>query len=281
MALSAMPADNFTDSELARPDHDWLKRLAGAIRHRLKKLQSHRIAVGLMLIRARTRLGGRSGAFGRWIALELGLSRSQATRFMRVWKTFGQLPVHVTQLFDPTALYTLAEKGTHPEAIKHFLTRALAGNFVRGSEVDQYIAGLRDAPIDTAELEAAIPKDPAPVVDAARVHAAENWFLLEKMIDHGHTLHLSTIVDEGDRLTTAFYLGPDRRPRNVTRPTAEECLVELADEQRAKKCNGPCGLSKPLTDFSKRVKNPDGRNDRCLKCEAARVREYKARRKRK
>lgn len=272
MAVSAVPAvDTFTFDELARPDRTWLKRVAANIRVHLRKLQSHRLSVGHMLCRARKRLGGRNGAFGRWISFELGLPRRQATRLMNVWRQFGDLPPHVVILFDPTALYTLSEPCVPAAVVDDFKKRAMAGNLVRGCEVDQKLAQLRDSPEGDESL---IPKDPPAKHNADEVHAADNWFLLVHTIDGGVTLHLSTMIDEGEKVTSAYWIGADRKPRNVVRRTLEECLLELADEQRTKTCSGPCQTAKPLTEFSRRAKNPDGRNDRCLKCERVRVKEY-------
>lgn len=278
MAVAVSPPETaFDSSALAKPDRVWLKRTAAAIRVRLRKLTSHRIAVGLMLLQSRRRLGDK-GAFGAWVRNELGLPRRQATRLMNVYRKFGKLPPHVTSLFDPTALYTLSEPCTPPKVREAFIERAVSGQFVRGCEVDQTLASARD---ETAGDEAAIPKDPKPVNNADEFHAAENWFLLLRVLDSGVSLHLTACVDEGDKTYTGMYHAVDRRPKAAVASTLEAVMLEVADEKRAKKCKGPCNSAKPLTDFSKRVKNPDGRNDRCRKCERLRVREYDERQRAK
>lgn len=263
--------------ELAKTDRVWLKRTAAAIRVRLKKLHGHRMAVGCMLVRGRKRLGDK-GAFGAWVRDELGLPRRQATRLMNAWRRFGSLPPAVTQLFDPTALYTLSEPAT-PEGVRdHFIKLAYEGQIIRGNEVDQLLASARD---QAAGDESAIPKDPKPVHNADDVHAAENWFLLLRVLDEGMSIHLAAAHDEGLKAYTGMYHGPDRRPRTSVATTLEAIVLEIADEKRAKMCKGPCKSSKPLTAFSKRTKNPDGRNDRCLDCERVRVKIYEAKKRMK
>lgn len=268
-------ADAFSFESVAMPDRVWLRRTAASIRVRLRKLHGHRMAVGQMLCRSRRRLGHK-GAFGAWVRDELGLPRRQATRLMQVWKRFGHLPTRTTQLFDPTALYTLSEPCTPPGVRAEFIERAQAGHFVRGFEVDQRLAADRDqGPGD----ESLIPKDPKPVNNADDVHAAANWFLLLRVLDDGMSLHLHTTPDEGFKTYHAMYHGPQTRHKVAVATSLEAVMLEIADEKRSKQCTGPCKKAKPLTDFSKRVKNPDGRNDRCKACERERVKIYEAKRK--
>lgn len=276
MPLTA-DADADTFESVASPHGAWLRRTAASIRGRLGKLNGHRIAVGGMLLRSRQRLGGK-GAFGSWVRNELGLPRRQATRLMNVYRRFGRLPPHVTRLFDPTALYTLSEPSISEGIREAFVKRAMEGHFVRGAEVDELLASNGD---QTPGDEALIPKDPATVHNADDVHAAANWFLLCRVLDEGMSLHLHALIDEGFRTYNAMYYGPLTRHKTAVASSLEAVMLEVADEKRAKTCTGPCKQAKSLTDFSKRVKNPDGRNDRCKACERERVRIYEQAKKAK
>src|SRR5207248_8944255 len=43
-----------------------------------------------------------------------------------------------------------------------------------------------------------------------------------------------------------------------------------------KRCLGPCGQLKPLTDFSRYQQSPDGNNRHCKMCERRRVKEFES-----
>lgn len=274
------PADEppeFSYDGLAPVDRDFLHRAAAELRVRLRHSVAEVLAAGQVLARARKRLG--RGKWEPWLAAEAQVPRRSASRLLAVHRVFGAVDPAALQQFTPTALYVLAEPGV-PRSIREYaVERAADGEAVTAAMVHEWVALQRDTlplpPKQVLKLASKDEKVPAHV-DADKVHAAENWLALAAIFSEDVVLHVArtTDVENGDRLVTAAVLGEGGSRRTATGATLEAVVLTLAGEKRTKKCRGRCGAVKDLSEYSKRVDSPDGRNHYCLACERLRVRAY-------
>ncbi len=104
------------------------------------------------------------------------------------------------------------------------------------------------------------------------------WHALEKLVRECEEVRIERVLDaDYDPDVEVLYSVSCRRPvpasdlpRNAVRGDLYDALMTLAGVEETRCCSGPCGLDKPLVDFSKNALNPSGRNYRCRDCEKER-----------
>jgi hypothetical protein len=105
--------------------------------------------------------------------------------------------------------------------------------------------------------------------------AADNWTIEATPFKEG-----PFGVENDDEAFSGYQLvrvGPDAVKRtHASGGTVEAVVLKLAGGVRKKLC-AACGVNKALDEFCKRTDMPDGREYRCKKCEAKRVKAHTAR----
>jgi hypothetical protein len=80
---------------------------------------------------------------------------------------------------------------------------------------------------------------------------------------------------------TVTATGIDGKRVSCTSDDLAAALSGVGGDAPTKRCQGPCGLVKPLDQFSRHAASRDGRWRRCKQCERQRVKEHDERRKSK
>lgn len=267
---------------LCEADRAWLARTAADLRLRLRRSVQEVVESGRLLAMARRRLGRER--WRPWLDAEAQIPVRSATRLVNVGQAFAKLPEKVVANFTPTALYALAEPGVPKSVRDFFVNEAVEGREVTAGDVTDLLTSLRDTALD-APKKLASKDEPAPPEyhDPADVFSRENWHLLRELVGQANTVHVTGCPDaENDDEAFSGYLltrvGPDAVSRkHASGGTVEAVVLKLAGGVRKKECKGPCGLLKPLDEFCKRPDMPDGREYRCKRCEATRVKAHTAR----
>lgn len=268
--------EGFSFDDVAKADKAWLKRAASQIRWHQRRNTSDFLAIGRVLIQARRRL--KNKVFGNWVAQEVGVRPRTAARLQRVARVFGTLPREVIDRIDYKALGVLAADNIPEETLKWFRQQAEDGQRVTFREVSEALKSQRDqspAPLKLAS------KDEKKEVEADRVHAADNWFLLCDELRAGATINMNGLLDEGNPTTYSFYrITAEGKRTSTVHRTPEAALLAITATVRTKVCD-TCGKPQPLDDFYNEPKSRDGDGlgQRCRKCECKRVKEYEQRRK--
>jgi hypothetical protein len=281
-AAGAGPADVYGD--LAAVDRDWLRRAAGELRAKLRRTVEEVVASGRLLAQARRRLG--RAQWRPWLAAEAQIPPRSAVRLVNVGTVFGSLTDTTLAHFTPTALYALAEPGV-PQAIRELaVATARDGEDVTAGKVAEWV-GLSRETVESrtkAEERALLklaPDDDADPADdyhdPAEVFAADNWRLLRDLVGAAGTVHIAGTPDaeSEDGLYHAFAIDAAGRRTHAEGGTVEACVLKLAGGVRKKVCP-KCGENKPLDAYCVRTDMPDGREYRCKRCEAARVKAHTA-----
>jgi Type I restriction enzyme R protein N terminus (HSDR_N) len=125
---------------------------------------------------------------------------------------------------------------------------------------------VEDRPLILAELKAPdVPvteDDVRQVLSYARVHQPLVPLVL---VTNGRTTIHAFIADPSAPAPECRDLPQDA---DAARDRELEPPAPLAESVISKPCTGPCGLTKPLTEFSRDRRSSDGRQSRCKECNA-------------
>jgi hypothetical protein len=126
-------------------------------------------------------------------------------------------------------------------------------------------------PVDLEERQAAVLAPP----DELQREALAGWKLLVEVLAAGGAVHLSqTDPDDEGRASYAMVLrGEGGSPSAAVRRDLLEALRAAAGREVRKRCQR-CKESKPLSEFGRLRKKPDGHNEYCLVCERTRIQAY-------
>jgi hypothetical protein len=278
-------ADAVVYSELADVDVQWLRTAATQLRASFRRTVSDVLSSGKLLAMARRRLG--RDKWRPWLQNEAQIPTRSASRLVAVGQVFGTLPPASFKNFTPTALYTLAEPGV-PQSIREYaVLQAKDGEEVTAGKVQEWLTLQRDTTLpakksEMKELLKLAPEDDAEPADEfydpAEVFARENWRLVCEMTGPGCALHLDCTQDteNGDLTFSGVRIDATGGRVCATAGTVEAVVLKLSGGERRKTC-AKCGENKLLEQFCRRTDLPDGREYRCKRCEADRVKAYAAR----
>lgn len=149
------------------------------IRDRMKRTASDIIAIGRSLTAAKEALP--HGQFGPWLDAEFGWSQPTASRFMAVYRAFGNRQSIPGEYFESHALYTLASGDVPDEVREEFIERAEAGERITHAMVRESIRPtpvVEDDPVvvdqETGEI-LSMPQPAPVVVPEPLAHRLEEW----------------------------------------------------------------------------------------------------------
>lgn len=273
---------------LCEADRVWLGRTAAELRAKLRRSVQEVVESGRLLAMARRRLGRHR--WRPWLAGAAQIPVRSAARLVNVGEVFSRLPESAVARFTPTALYALAEPGVPKGVREYFVQAARDGDEVTAKDVAEMLDAARQSvePKTKAEerrLMKLAPDDDVPADDyhdPADVFSRENWHLLRELVGQDGTVHITGCPDaENDDEAYSGYVlrrvGPDAvQRRHASGGTVESVVLKLAGGVRKKVC-AVCGVNKPLDEYCKRTDMPDGREYRCKRCEATRVKAHTAR----
>ena len=269
------PVDPYAD--MAQVDRLWLSRAADELRVKLRRSVQEVVESGRLLAAARRRLG--RDRWRPWLASCAQIPLRSAGRLVNVGRAFGTINESSLRNFTPTAIYALAEPGVPTSIREYFIERAKEGEEVTAGDVTEMLGLQRDTDTTGVSIKLASKDETPPddYHDPADVFARENWLILRELVGTSGTIYLCGTPDaeNADEVFSGFTIGADGRRKYAAGGTVEAVVLKLSGGVRKKVC-ACCGLNKPLDDYCKRTDMPDGREYRCKKCEAQRVKVHTA-----
>ncbi len=281
----------------------WLDRKAEYVESLAYRQACDVIRIGQALLEVKAEVG--HGRFVAWVEAKLPFGVHHARRHMNVARAFAEYQREQFALFDPSALYVLAQPtGVRPEVRAHAVQLAGEGTRITHKLAKELVDAHRDVAVTRAEergygalrkeLDRVRVEDDAgrvshidPDAAAARAEkrdadlAAALGRLARAACERYETVTVTRLDDEDDG--PLFSVTGLRGGRTRTGVDADLRLAfeDVLDEGRTKHCPACCkpGEELPVARFCRNLNYADGRNGRCRACEKARKAETRRKRR--